>query len=236
MRGVKGSQRGEAMRLLEVLLIGLLFLPFACVGGGGGQPRVGGQPPESSPVDQPGVSGPAVEASGEAEAVVGSPGVEPGRAAAAAGGSSGVTQTFLLEADAAWDCALEVFGKRGETIIRQEREAGLIVSGLRPVSQQELERIASPLSKDLFKLEKGFYQLRVTVAAGSNGESNVTVLARILGSGETSLPLLRPRPSNWRPLQSKGFLEQEVLAAIYECSHGSLLRGDAEVRAPQGHG
>lgn len=188
------------MRLLEVLLIGLLFLPFACVGGGGGQPRVGGQPPESSPVDQP-----------------------------------GLTQTFLLEADAAWDCALEVLGKRGETIIRQEREAGLIVSGLRPVSQQELERIASPLSKDLFKLEKGFYQLRVTVAAGSNGKSSVTVLARILGSGETSLPLLRPRPSNWHPLQSKGFLEQEVLAAISECSHGSLLRGEAEIQQANGY-
>lgn len=110
-------------------------------------------------------------------------------------------------------CVQTVLTGQGESIIRVDEEQGVIMTRLRPVDLKTLHRIAvTDRAGAAIRWTKGMYQLTIALSPGEQGGTRVRTAARILGCGETALPLMRPSP--WWPLPSTGNLEAGILSAI----------------------
>jgi hypothetical protein len=110
-------------------------------------------------------------------------------------------------------CVESVLTSRGESIFRVDREQGVVTTSLRSVEPEELQQIAdTQQAGGRIRWTQGSYQLFINLSPVNKQRTKVQVSTRILGSGETSLPLMRP--SMLRPLPSTGMLEGDILAAL----------------------
>ncbi len=113
----------------------------------------------------------------------------------------------------ALDCVRAVLAARGESIFRVDEEQGVVTTSFRLVNPEELRRIAvTDREAGRIRWTRGIYQLTIILSPVNGDGTRVRVSARVLGAGETFLPLMRP--SNWWPLPSTGSLESDVLAAL----------------------
>lgn len=127
----------------------------------------------------------------------------------------GLTEVFSVGVQEVCDCAMQVLKERGEYIFKQEMETGITITGSRFIMSEELRRIAFLPQQDAIQWTKGNYNLRLLISSSSEKTTTITIVVRILGYGETSLPLLRPSP--WWTLPSKGVVEHEIFTAILHC-------------------
>ena len=124
-------------------------------------------------------------------------------------------ETFRCDASKVRECILRMSKERGITTTNTEGQGDTIVTGFRFVTEDELKWIADLPGQTQAHWTKGMYNLRLTIEPGTEQSTTVTLVMRILGCGESSLPLLRPSP--YQPLQSKGILEQELFSDILRC-------------------
>lgn len=124
-------------------------------------------------------------------------------------------ETFRYDASKVRDCILTMIKERGITTTHAEGQEDTVVTGFRFVTEDELKRIADPSTQTQAHWTKGMYNLRLTIEPGLEQSTTVTLVMRILGCGESSLPLLRPSP--YQPLRSKGILEKELFSDILRC-------------------
>jgi len=77
---------------------------------------------------------------------------------------------------------------------------------------------------------RGRADLILSFSPAADERTRIDLRARILGWGETSLPLLRP--SNWWTLPSSGALEGDVLAALKAHCGPATNSGRTETEPP----
>ena len=121
-------------------------------------------------------------------------------------------KVFAVKSEAAWIAAREVFQQHGQEIVREDREAGLLLSAPRQVDLMKLERIAILERGELFRWGDGFYRLRLIVSPDPGGGTRVNVLAQIFAYFELAIPQ-GPEP-HLVPVLSRYVLEREVMDDI----------------------
>lgn len=131
------------------------------------------------------------------------------------GGWSGISETVPFEVSRVRGCVLEILRERGESVPGPEGQKDVIKTGFRSVTGEELKRIAQLPMQGKARWTKGRYSIQLSASAGPGDSTVLALSVRIIGHGETELPLLRPSP--WWSLRSSGVLEQEVLSAILQC-------------------
>ncbi len=124
-------------------------------------------------------------------------------------------EIFSFNASKVRECIIRIIKERDITITNTEGQEDTIVAGFRFVTEDELKRIADLPAQTQTHWTKGMYNLRLTMELGPGQSTTVTLVMRILGCGESSLPLLRPSP--YQPLQSNGIMEQELFSDILRC-------------------
>lgn len=110
-------------------------------------------------------------------------------------------------------CVQAVLIAQGEKLWRVDQENSTIITAFRLVNPSALRQIAI-IHRAAAEIRwlKGRYQLTITLSQAERDGTRVRAVARILGYGESALPLMRPSP--WIPLPSTGTLEGDALAAI----------------------
>jgi hypothetical protein len=110
-------------------------------------------------------------------------------------------------------CVESVLTDRGESIFKVDQKQGVVTTSMRSVEPEELQGIADTnQGGGRIRWTQGSYQLTINLSPVNRQGTQVQVNTRILGLGETSLPLMRP--SLLRPLPSTGVLEGDILAAL----------------------
>jgi len=113
----------------------------------------------------------------------------------------------------ALSCVQAVLTARGEKIWRVDKENSTIITAFRLVNPSALRQIAIiHRAAAGIRWLKGRYQLTITLSQAEREGTRIQAMARILGYGESALPLMRPSP--WIPLPSTGTLEGDALTAI----------------------
>lgn len=123
----------------------------------------------------------------------------------------------------AFTCVQSVLTSRQESIFKVDQKQGVVMTSLRSVEPEELERIANTSQAgERIRWTQGSYQLTINLTSVSRQKTQLQVSARIMGSGETSLPLMRP--SMLQSLPSTGRLESDILTALTSQCRGRANR------------
>lgn len=110
-------------------------------------------------------------------------------------------------------CVKSVLTERGESILKVDQKQGVVITTMRSVEPEELQQIANiKPGGGQISWKQGSYQLIINLSPVEQQRTKVKVSVRIVGSGETRLPLMRP--SLLQLLPSTGRLERDILSDL----------------------
>jgi len=97
--------------------------------------------------------------------------------------------------------------------LKVDQKQGVVITTMRSVEPEELQQIANiKPGGGQISWKQGSYQLIINLSPVEQQRTKVKVSVRIVGSGETRLPLMRP--SLLQLLPSTGRLERDILSDL----------------------